>query len=175
MDSAFVDKTLQKMAIYAIIKKVMAGETTSDQRHLNGKKTVGNAALIASAAAVVEQNRCLSIKSFAVAHGVGVGTIQRILHEYFGLEKKSALWVPKVLSQDQKDQRVKNCSEFVAAVHSHSLAMLDNIITMDETMVSCHTPETKKQSKQWIAKGETRPHQGKSPGQQDQADDSGLF
>jgi hypothetical protein len=174
MDSAFVDKTLQKTAIYAIMKKVMAGETSSDQCHLNGKKTVGNATLIASVAAV-EQNRCLSIKSFAVAHGVGVGTIQRILHEYFGLKKKSALWVPKVLSQDQKDQRVENCSEFVAAVHRHSLAMLDNIITMDETMVSCHTPETKKQSKQWVAKGETGPRQGKSPGQQDQADDSGLF
>ncbi len=35
--------------------------------------------------------------------------------------------------------------------------MLDNIVTMDETMVSYHTPETKKQSKQWIAKGKPGP------------------
>ncbi len=33
------------------------------------------------------------------------------------------------------------------------MSMLDNIITMDETMVSCHTPETKRLSKQWIKKG----------------------
>ncbi len=156
MDAAFGDKTLQKTAIYAIIKKVKAGENTSDQRHLNGKKTVRNAALIASVAAAVEQDRRLSVKSFAVAHGVGVGTIHRILHEDLGLEKKSARWVPKLLSQDQKIQRVKDCRDF-AAVHRHSFAMLDNIVTMGETMVSYHTPETKKQSKQWIAKGKPGP------------------
>jgi hypothetical protein len=30
------------------------------------------------------------------------------------------------------------------------MAMLDCIVTMDKTVVSYHTPETKKQSKQWI-------------------------
>jgi hypothetical protein len=44
---------------------------------------------------------------------------------------------------------VRVCSDFVAAVNRRSKAMLDNIITMDETMVSDHTPETKKSSKQW--------------------------
>jgi hypothetical protein len=68
--------------------------------------------------------------------------------------------VPKLLSQDQKDQRVENCSEFIAAVHRH-FAMLDNIVTMDETMVSYHTPETKKQSKQWISKGKPGPIKAK--------------
>jgi hypothetical protein len=51
--------------------------------------------------------------------------------------------VPILLSQDQKDQHVENCSAFVAAVHRHSLVMLDNII-LDVTMFSYYTPETKK-------------------------------
>jgi hypothetical protein len=33
------------------------------------------------------------------------------------------------------------------------MAMFDNIVMMDETMVSYHTPQTKRQSKQWIKKG----------------------
>ncbi len=45
------------------------------------------------------------------------------------------------------------CTEFVAAVHRLSMAMMDNIMTMDETMVSYNTPQTKRQSKQWIKKG----------------------
>jgi hypothetical protein len=98
VDAAIGDKTLQKTTIYAIIKMVKAGETISDQRNLNGKKTIRNAALITSVAAAVEQDCHLSIKSFAVAHGIGVGTIHRILHEDLGLEKKSACWVPKLLS-----------------------------------------------------------------------------
>jgi hypothetical protein len=32
--------------------------------------------------------------------------------------------------------------------------MFDRIITMDESAVSFHTPQTKKQSKQWLVKGE---------------------
>jgi hypothetical protein len=35
--------------------------------------------------------------------------------------------------------------------------MLDNIISIDETMESYHTPETKKQSEQWIEKGKLGP------------------
>ena len=35
--------------------------------------------------------------------------------------------------------------------------MLDCIVTMDETMVSFHTPETKRQSRQWIKKGQPGP------------------
>jgi histone-lysine N-methyltransferase SETMAR len=86
-----------------------------------------------------------------------MGTIHRILHEDLGLEKMPARWVPKLLSLDQKDQGVENCSEFVAGIHCHSLAMLGNIVTMDETMVSYHTPEAEKQSKQWISKGKKGP------------------
>jgi hypothetical protein len=37
------------------------------------------------------------------------------------------------------------------------MAMLDQIITMDEMIVSYHTPQTKKQLKQWIEKGKPGP------------------
>ena len=49
------------------------------------------------------------------------------------------------------------CKKFVAAVHRHSKAWLNNIVTMDETMVSLHTPETKKQSKRWVPRGQPGP------------------
>jgi hypothetical protein len=54
-------------------------------------------------------------------------------------------------------ERIRVCSEFVAAVHRQSKAMLDVIVTMDETMVSYHTSEMKKQSKQWIPWGQPGP------------------
>ena len=39
--------------------------------------------------------------------------------------------------------------------------MLDRIVTMDKTLVSYHTPLTKKQSKQWILKGQPGPIKAK--------------
>ena len=46
-------------------------------------------------------------------------------------------------------------------VNRWSKAMLDNIVTMDESAVSFHTPETKQQSKQWIKKGMPGPLKAK--------------
>ncbi len=37
--------------------------------------------------------------------------------------------------------------EFVAAVDRHSMAMLDNIVMIDEMMFYYHTPKMKKQPK----------------------------
>jgi histone-lysine N-methyltransferase SETMAR len=62
-----------------------------------------------------------------------------------------------MLSSEQKEEKVQICSKFVAAVDHSSMAMLDQIIMKDVTMVSYHTPQTKRQSKQWIEKGKPGP------------------
>jgi hypothetical protein len=74
---------------------------------------------------------------------VSFGTIYNILHDDLGLVKKSARWVPKLLNEEQKQERVRTCTNFIAKAQRNSMAMLDRIITMDETMVSFHTPRQK--------------------------------
>jgi histone-lysine N-methyltransferase SETMAR len=157
VDAAYGDKALGLTSIYYIIKKVKAGKTTDDQRHLSAKKTKRTADIVAAVAADVKEDRRVNCRDLAFAHGVSNGTMHSILRDDLGLVKKSARWVPKLLDEDQKLERVRTCTEFVAAVQRRSMAMLDCIVTMDETMVSYHTPETKKQSKQWIKKGQPGP------------------
>jgi hypothetical protein len=157
VEAAYGDKALKKTSIYAIINKVKKGETTADQRHLNSKKTVGTLALIASVTAAVEDDRRVCIEALATAHGTSISTIHAMLHTNLGLEKKSARSVHKLLNDDQKQQRVEVCSEFIKAVQHYSLAMLDSIVTMDEMTVCYHTPQSKKQSQQWIQKGQPGP------------------
>lgn len=86
-----------------------------------------------------------------------VPTIHNILHDDLGLSKKSARWVPKLLSDGQKNEQVRISQQFIADVHRHSMDYLNKIVTMDETMISLHTPETKKQSKRWVPKGKPGP------------------
>ncbi len=87
VETVYGDKALKKTAIYAILKKVKAGKNTDDQRHLNPKKTVRTASLIASIAAAIEADRRQCIKSLAAVHGVSVYTVHNILHKDLGLEK----------------------------------------------------------------------------------------
>ncbi len=51
--------------------------------------------------------------------------------------------------------------EFVDAVERSGLSMLDRIISMDETLVSYFTPETKRMSKEWTLKGKPGPLKAK--------------
>ena len=159
--AAYGDQALSKSAIYKIMKKVKAGEETADQRYKNPKKTKRTGDLIAAVAAAVSDDRRLTITELAAATGASTATVFRILTEELGLVKTSARWVPKLLNEDQKMERVRICRKFVAAVRRCSMSMLDLIVTMDETMVSYHTPTTKRQSMQWIPKGQPGPIKAK--------------
>ncbi len=105
----------------------------------------------------MKEDRRANCRDLAFAHGVSNGTMHSILWDDLGLVKKSARWVPKLLNEDQKQERVRTCKEFVVAIQRRSMAMLDCIVTMDKTMVSYYTPETKNQSKQWQEKGQPEP------------------
>jgi hypothetical protein len=161
VETEYGDKALKKTAIYAIFKKVKAGKNTDGQRHLNPKNRIRTASIIAAVTASVEQDRCQSVKSLAAAHEVSMYTIHSILHKDLGLENKSARWLPKLLSEEQKEERVRTCRAFIAAIQRRSMAMLQNIVTMDETIVCHHTPQTKKQSMQWIKKRQPGPLKAK--------------
>ncbi len=102
MDAAFGDKALKKASIYFIMKKVKAGKNTDDLRHENAKKTKRTANIAAAVAADIKEDRRLSVKELASYHGM----MNKILHDDLGLVKKSARWVPKLLSDDLKKERV---------------------------------------------------------------------
>ena len=61
------------------------------------------------------------------------------------------------MSQDQKEESVRTCSNFAATVRRESMAFLARIFTIYETMVSIHTPENKRKSNQCINKGSPDP------------------
>jgi hypothetical protein len=65
------------------------------------------------------------------------------------------------LSSEQKKGSVVTSGDFLALLRRHSLALINNIFTMDESAISCHTPETKRASKQWVKKGQPGPRKAK--------------
>ena len=52
----------------------------------------------------------------------------------------SARWVPKLLSQEQKQARVETSMAFNKMVQMKGLEVLGRIVTMDESSVSFHNP-----------------------------------
>ncbi len=155
--AAYGDTGLKKTQIYAIIKNVKEGKPNSDQRKSNGTRKIPSPAFIADVAAAIEKDRRQTVRRLPLAHGVSKNTIHHTFKEDLNLSKKSARWVPKLLTEKMKKERVRTSEAFLAMVHCRSKAILENIVTMDESAVSFHTPETKQQSKQWLKKGEPEP------------------
>ncbi len=159
--NAYGDKAIKRTQIYDILKKVKDGKPAADQRHLTSKRKKRTATFIADIAADVESDRRVTLNKLASAYGVSKRTINLTMRHDLNLTKKSARWVPKLLTEEMKTKRVRTSELFLAMVRRHSMSLLDNIVTMDESAVSFHTPETKQQSMQWLPKGQPGPVKAK--------------
>ena len=88
--------------------------------------------------------------------GIGYESCQGILTEQLNMHRIAAKFVPRVLTQDQKDSLVAICQELKETVINDPTLLL-NVITGDESIVYAYDPETKLQSSQWKSPGSPRP------------------
>ena len=72
------------------------------------------------------------------------------------MSKISAKFVLRVLREYQKERRCHDNREMVELINSDP-AVLDALVTCDESWIYCYNPETKKQSSQWKHAGSPRP------------------
>ena len=71
------------------------------------------------------------------------------------MRRVSAKFVPRLLTDDQKEHRVEISQELLANAYDNE-NFLKNTITGDETQVYVYNVETKLQSSQWMGKGSLR-------------------
>ena len=162
VDKAYPDSALKRTQIYQLIKTVKEGGDTTDRRGKRGVSKRTQAVIDAVEADVVDDRR-VTVEYLAVKHDLARSTIEVILKDDLKLVKKSARWVPKLLSQEQKEERHRCSVIFNNKFARKGLrGFLQEIVTMDESMVAFHTPETKEQSKQWLPKGTPGPLKAKS-------------
>jgi hypothetical protein len=88
------------------LKKVKERKPAADQRHLNSKRKYRMPPFIANVAAAIENDRQVTLKILARAHGVSKRSIHLTFRHNLNLTKKSARWVPKPLPHDMKKERM---------------------------------------------------------------------
>lgn len=156
VETAFHPKAMTLTQIYRIIKAYKEGRDREDQRGQNAKKTVRTPEMIVAVKDYIESDRRVTYTDIEEAFGLTPGTVNTIIKDDLGLIKKSARWVPRLLDFEQKKKRVDLSMDF-CKLATRKADFLQSIVTMDESAVSFHTPETKAQSKQWLPKGTPGP------------------
>jgi len=78
----------------------------------------------------------------------GYGTCQWVLTEELGMQRVVGKFVPRILTGDQKQQRVNVCTE-LRQLTSNDETFLFRVITGDKSWVYGYDPETKQKPSKW--------------------------
>jgi hypothetical protein len=81
---------------------------------------------------------------------------QGILSDEFNTRLNATKFVPRLLSNDQKEYRISICTELKEQAE-HDSNFVSNIITDNESWVFGYDAETKQQSSQWKTSTSPRP------------------
>jgi histone-lysine N-methyltransferase SETMAR len=76
-----------------------------------------------------------------------------ILYEELDMKKLCAIWLPRLLTADQKYTRMKIFEQCLEHFNKNKTDSVHRFITMDENWIYHYTPESKQQSKQWTEAG----------------------
>jgi len=105
---------------------------------------------------VIRGNRHLTVREVADEVGISIGSCHQIFTEKLQMRRVSAKFVPRLLTDDQKENCVEISQKLLAKENANE-NFLKNITTGDETWVYGYDVEIKMQSSQWMGKGSPRP------------------
>jgi hypothetical protein len=132
------------------------GRTSVDDDECTGRPTsCTTPETVARIQELIHQDRRLTIRDIAEEVEVGYGTCQRVLTEELGRHCVAAKFVPRILTADQKQQRVNVCTELRQLASDETF--LPRVITGDESWVYGYESETNQQSSQWESPMSPRP------------------
>jgi len=105
---------------------------------------------------MIRENRRLNIREVSEEVGICKSSCHTILTEKLKMHRVAAKFVPRVLTEEQKQNHLSVSQELLDRSNTDE-NFLNNVITGDETWVNGYDVETKAQSSQWVGKSSPRP------------------
>ena len=106
---------------------------------------------------MVDQDARLSVKDIASCTGISEGSVLTILKKRLDLRNICARWVPQLLTEEQKTQRLKCARELLKTYKSCNSRVISNLLTGDKTWVHMFEPQRRAHNKQRKRKDPKRP------------------
>lgn len=154
----YKNNALSISAIKRWLAKFRTGHESLQQKRSGGPTATATIdAKVTAVQRVVMADRRSTIRQIAKEVGISKERVGFILHQKLGLSKVSARWVPRLLSDEQKQNRAQLSLALFHRFDADPENFCSRLVTGDETWVHHYDPETKAQSMQWIKKGSHPP------------------
>ncbi|CAH2100850.1 unnamed protein product [Euphydryas editha] len=134
------------------------GRTSLEDDPRQGRpKTATTPEIVEKIQDIVLENRRVTVRDLVEALGISLGSVSNILTEVVGLRKLCAQWVPHSLTMEQKHIRMRLSQQHLERFRKDRVDFVRRFITMDETWVYHHDPESKQEAKEWCEPGCSAP------------------
>ena len=106
---------------------------------------------------LIEEDTCYTMQEIEELSGIHLSSVLKILRERLGLLKICARWVPHLLTDEQKQSRVRLAWQVIEKYDKCDPHRLEEIVTGDETGIYHFQPNSKAKSKVWVSSEGDRP------------------
>jgi len=125
IQQGFGDQSLSLIQMFQWHARFKTGRTSvEDDEHTGRPTSCTTPGTVARIEELIRQDRRRTIRDIAEEVEVGYGTCQRVLTEELGMHRVAAKLVSRILTADQKQQRINVCTE------------LSQLASDDETFLS---------------------------------------
>jgi len=126
---------------YSVVKSLLAkfkrGRNSVEDKHRSGHaKDTASTENVQIVNDLLKEDRRLTIRHIAETTDIHATTVhQMIVSDNLGTKKVSARWVPRMLTDEQKQNRVDVCTDLLCCLQAQPQIFRVRIVTQDETRV----------------------------------------
>ena len=143
LQTPFGASCMNRASVFEWHKRFKKGrESVRDNERRGRSKEVRTPELIGQIKNFMDKECYVSIETISAQFDVSVGTVHTIIRGELKMRKICVKFVPRVLREDKKERRYHDSREMVELINSDS-AVLDTLVTCDESWIYCYDPETK--------------------------------
>ena len=120
-------------------------------------KSASRKEIVSKIKEIIEGDARFTVRDIARKVGISLSTVLLILKKHLKVRKISARWVPLLLTDEQKRQRVKVAKKLLQIFTKYDKKQFANVVTGDENWVHYFEPVRKISDKIWATKHSKRP------------------
>ena len=148
LQTDFRPSCINRALVFEWHKRFKEGrESVRDHERCGRSKEVRTPKLIGQIKNFMDKDSRVSKETINRQFDVSVGTVHTIIRGELKMQKICVKFVLRVLREDQKERCCHYSREIVELINSDP-AVLDALVTYDESWIYCYDPETKRQSSQ---------------------------
>lgn len=157
LEGVFKDNAPSEQTVRKWFRLFQEGRTSVEDNERSGRPLEASSPdVVQQVEMLLAEDRRQTCKDLAERADISAGSIHTILHRDLDKQKKFSKWVPKLLTEEQRNVRATISRSHLRRNRTDS-SFLERIVAGDETWVYSWDPETKAQSAEWRSPGSPRP------------------